>query len=92
MLSSVVRIGGPFPQAIQAVMGGALIAESFEAASRIAPTVPYPVATLEGDVFRGKHVVTGGDKTESRGILAHQARDQGAAREDRRRRGRRSIG
>ncbi|HYB93499.1 MAG TPA: chromosome segregation protein SMC [Vicinamibacterales bacterium] len=68
-LSSVVRIGGPFPQAIQAVLGGALIAESFEAAARIAPTVPYPVATLEGDVFRGRHVVTGGEKTESRGIL-----------------------
>jgi chromosome segregation protein len=69
-LSSVVKIGGPFPGAIHAVMGGALIAESFEAASRIAPTVPYPVATIEGDVFRGKHVVTGGEKTESRGILA----------------------
>jgi len=69
-LTSVVRIGGPFPQAVQAVMGGALIAESFEAAARIAPTVPYPVATLEGDVFRGRHVVTGGDKAESRGILA----------------------
>ncbi len=70
MLSSVVKIGGPFPSAIQAVMGGALIADSFESASRIAPTVPFPVATLEGDVFRGKYVVTGGDKTESRGILA----------------------
>ncbi|HEX6163153.1 MAG TPA: AAA family ATPase [Vicinamibacterales bacterium] len=69
-LSSVVRIGGPFPRAIQAVMGGALIAESFEAASRIAQTVQDPVVTLEGDVFRGKHVVTGGDKSESRGILA----------------------
>ena len=69
-LSSVVRVGGPFPQAIQAVMGGALIAESFEAASRIAPTVQFPVVTLEGDVFRGRHVVTGGDKAESRGILA----------------------
>ena len=69
-LSSVVRVGGPFPNAIQAVMGGALIADSFEAASRIAPTVPFPVATLEGDVFRGRHVVTGGDKAESRGILA----------------------
>jgi chromosome segregation protein len=69
-LSSVVRIGGPFPKAIQAVMGGALIAESFEAASRIAQSVPHPVVTLEGDVFRGKHVVTGGDKSESRGILA----------------------
>lgn len=70
MLSSVVRIGGPFPQAIQAVMGGALIADSFEAASRIAPMVQAPVVTLEGDVFRGRHVVTGGDKTESRGVLA----------------------
>ena len=69
-LTSVVRIGGPFPQAVMAVMGGAIIAESFEAAARIAPTVPYPVATIEGDVFRGRHVVTGGDKAESRGILA----------------------
>jgi chromosome segregation protein len=69
-LSSVVQVAGPFPGAIQAVMGGALIAESFETAARIAPTVPYPVATIEGDVFRGRHVVTGGDKAESRGILA----------------------
>ncbi|MDO8678228.1 MAG: AAA family ATPase, partial [Acidobacteriota bacterium] len=69
-LSSVVRVGGPFPQAVQAVMGGALIAESFETAARIAPTVPVPVATLEGDVFRGRHVITGGEKAESRGILA----------------------
>jgi chromosome segregation protein len=66
----VVRVGGPFPAAIQAVMSGALVADSFEAASRIAPSVPYPVATLEGDVFRGRYVVTGGDKAESRGILA----------------------
>jgi chromosome segregation protein len=69
-LASVVRVGGPFPQAIHAVMGGALIANSFEDASRIAPTVQFPVVTLDGDVFRGKHVVTGGDKAESRGILA----------------------
>src|SRR5688572_16803553 len=69
-LSSVVRVGGPFPAAIQAVMGGALIAESFDAAARIAPTVSFPIATIDGDVFRGRHVVTGGEKAESRGILA----------------------
>jgi len=51
-------------------MGGAVIADSFETAARVAPTVPYAVATVDGDVFRGKHVVTGGDKTENRGILA----------------------
>ena len=32
--------------------------------------MPFPVATIDGDVFRGRHVVTGGDKAESRGILA----------------------
>ena len=69
-LSSVVKVGGPFPAAIHAVMGGAVIADSFETAARIAPMVSYPVATVEGDVFRGRHVVTGGDKTENRGILA----------------------
>jgi len=69
-VSSVVRVSGPFPSAVHAIMGGALIAESFEAAARIAPTVPFPVATLDGDVFRGRHVVTGGEKAESRGILA----------------------
>ncbi len=69
-LQSVVRVGGPFAPALRAVIGDALIAESFETATRIAPLVPFPVATIEGDVFRGQHVVTGGDKTESRGILA----------------------
>ena len=64
-LSSVVRVAGPFPAAIHAVLGGALIADSFETASHLAPRVPVPVATIEG-----RHVVTGGDKTESRGILA----------------------
>jgi chromosome segregation protein len=69
-LESVVRVSGPFPAAVQAVLKGALVAESFETAARIAPLVPFPVVTLEGDVFRGRHVVTGGDKAESRGILA----------------------
>jgi chromosome segregation protein len=69
-LESVVRISGPFPTAVQAVLRGPLVTESFETAARIAPLVPFPVVTLEGDVFRGRHVVTGGDKAESRGILA----------------------
>jgi chromosome segregation protein len=71
-LESVVRVGGPFPAAVHAVLRGALVTESFETAARIAPLVPFPVVTLEGDVFRGRHVVTGGDKAESRGILANK--------------------
>ena len=69
-LQSVVRVGGPFAPALRAAIGDALIAESFETATRVAPLVPFPVATMEGDVFRGQYVVTGGDKAESRGILA----------------------
>ena len=68
-LQDVVRVGGPFAPALRAAMGAALIADSFDTASAVAPPVTFPVATLEGDVFRGRHVVTGGEKTESRGIL-----------------------
>jgi chromosome segregation protein len=68
-LQSVVRVSGPFAPALRAAMGEALIADSFETASRVAQTVPVPVATIEGDVFRGRYVVTGGDKAEARGIL-----------------------
>ena len=66
----MVRVGGPFAPALRAAIGDALIAESFDTATRVAPLVPFPVATMEGDVFRGQYVVTGGDKAESRGILA----------------------
>ena len=69
-LQTVVNVGGPFAPALRAAIGDALIAESFDAASQLASVVSVPVATLDGDVFRGRHVVTGGDKAESRGILA----------------------
>jgi len=68
-LQSVVRVDGPFAPALRAAMGEALIADSFETASRVAQDVPVPVATVEGDVFRGRYIVTGGDKAEARGIL-----------------------
>jgi chromosome segregation protein len=69
-LQDVVRVGGPFADTLRAAMGEFWIAESFDTASQVAPLVPFPVATVEGDVFRGRHVVSGGDKAEARGILA----------------------
>jgi len=69
-LQDVVRVGGPFAGALRAAIGDAWITDSFESASHVAPLVPFPVATLEGDVFRGRYLVTGGDKAEARGILA----------------------
>jgi chromosome segregation protein len=69
-LQEVVRVAGPFAGVLRAAMGEVWIAESFDRASEVAPLVPFPVATVDGDVFRGSHVVTGGDKAEARGILA----------------------
>ncbi|MGE3190927.1 MAG: hypothetical protein AB7N90_14700, partial [Vicinamibacterales bacterium] len=68
-LTSVVRVGGEHAAVLREVIGEALIAESFETAARVAPLVAVPVATLDGDVFRGAHLVAGGGKSDARGIL-----------------------
>ena len=69
-LVSVVRFNGPWAQALRDAVGEAWIAESFEQAARHAHLTAAPIATLEGDVFRGAHVVEGGARTAARGILA----------------------
>jgi chromosome segregation protein len=69
-LSSVVRVAPEHESAIRGAIGDAVIVDSFEAAQELAAAVPVPVATLAGDVLRGAHLVTGGSKAESRGILA----------------------
>ena len=72
-------------RALRAAIGDALIAESFDTATRVAPLVPFPVATIEGDVFRGQ---SRGDRRRQGRVArhpGHQARDQGAARAHRRR-------
>jgi chromosome segregation protein len=70
LLSGVVRVAPDHEAAIRHVMGDAVIVESFATAQQLAPALAMPVATLDGDVLRGAHLVTGGTKGESRGILA----------------------
>jgi chromosome segregation protein len=70
LLSGIVRVAPAHEAAIRQVMGDAVIVETFAAAEQLAPTLAIPVATLDGDVLRGAHLVTGGTKGESRGILA----------------------
>jgi chromosome segregation protein len=70
LLSSVIRVGGEHQAAVRSAIGEAVIVDTFAAACTLAPSLPVPVATLEGDVLRGGHLVTGGSKAESRGILA----------------------
>ena len=68
-LSSVVRINGPFAAAIRRAIGDAWIAPSYARAAEASALTPWPVATMEGDLFRGPHLVSGGDRAEARGIL-----------------------
>jgi len=69
-LSSVLTVHGEFAPAIRRVIGDPIIVDDFEAARALAPQAPVPVATLDGDVLKGAHIVAGGGKAESRGILA----------------------
>ncbi len=69
-LSSVVKVSGPFAAALRSVVGEALITESLDDAVSLSGTAGVPVVTLDGDVYRGAHVVSGGSRTESTGILA----------------------
>ena len=68
-LTSVVRVNGPFAAAIRQAVGDAGIAQSYDGAAAASRRTPLSVATLEGDVFRGPHLVTGGGRSEARGIL-----------------------
>ena len=68
-LSSVVRVNGPFAAAIRQAVGEAGIAQSYDGAAVASRLTPLAIATLEGDVFRGPHLVSGGGRAESRGIL-----------------------
>ena len=69
-LQRVVRIGGDAAAAIQAAIGHAWLATSFTHAASAARLTDLPVITPEGDVFRGAHIVYGGAREGSRGILS----------------------
>ena len=69
-VSEVLRIVGRHAATIQQVVPDAYVAETFEQAVAFSRETPVPIATINGDVFRGSHLVSGGAKAESRGILA----------------------
>ena len=69
-LGDVVQVQGAFPDTVRRVLGGLCVADTFEAAAAAARLLGTTVVTLDGDVFRGRHQVSGGAKAESRGILA----------------------
>jgi chromosome segregation protein len=68
-LAEVVRVSGPAAEVIRAAIADVWIAGSYESARIAAALTAAPVATLEGEVFRGPHVVEGGARAGARGIL-----------------------
>ena len=69
-VADVLRISGPHADTIRRVVPEAYIADSFDRAVALTRHTTAPVVTIEGDVLRGTHLVSGGAKVESRGILA----------------------
>ena len=69
-VSDVLRVNGPHAATILKVIPEAYVAESFEQAVTFSHETFAPIATIDGDVLRGPHLVAGGTKVESRGILA----------------------
>ena len=69
-VAGVVEVAGPGADAVGAAIAGRWLAPSFDAAAAAAGLTDAPVATPEGDVFRGAGRVAGGAKAEALGILA----------------------
>ena len=60
----------PTPTCLRAVVARGYVAESWDAAVSTARATGLDVATLDGELARGGHVVVGGGRQDARGILA----------------------
>jgi chromosome segregation protein len=68
-LSSVVRINGPYADAIRSAIDDAWMAPGYELAAENSTLSSRSIVTLDGHVFRGSHLVAGGGRAGARGIL-----------------------
>ena len=68
-VAAVVRVEGPGAEAVRGVLADRWLSSSFEAAARAACLTTAPIATPDGNVFRGAAVVDGGSKQAALGIL-----------------------
>jgi len=76
-LRDVVRASGPYADLIARALPDAFIAETFEEARTLAAAHGVPVATRDGDVFRGAGLVEGGVSGGAHGILETRAEAEG---------------
>jgi chromosome segregation protein len=76
-LLDVVRVNGAAASHVRAVLRDAWLAESPDQARDAARHVSGPVVTVQGDVFRGAKLVSGGGKADARQILHTKAEIKG---------------
>ena len=69
-VTDVVRVSGPHAHGVRRLLRGAYVADTFARAVAFAGRHDVAVATPEGDLVRGRYLVAGGARVESRGILA----------------------
>jgi chromosome segregation protein len=69
-MRAVVRVNGPYAATIERSLGEAWIAASYDQAMAVSADAAMAVATTAGDLFRGPRLVSGGNATETGGILA----------------------
>jgi chromosome segregation protein len=69
MLNAVLQVSGPAAEVIRALFANTFVADAREDAREFASSTGATVVTVGGDVFRGAHVVEGGQRGEARSIL-----------------------
>jgi chromosome segregation protein len=69
-VADLVRINGPEAAVLSAVVARGYVADSWDDAVRVARATGADVATLDGELVRGGHIVLGGGRHDARGILA----------------------
>jgi chromosome segregation protein len=68
-IRDVMRITGDHASAIDAIVPDGFIADDLASALSASGSTPASIATLTGDVVRGRMLVSGGSKDEGRAIL-----------------------
>ena len=68
-IASLLRVTGPHADAIASAIPEGFIADDLASALDAASAIPTPIATLAGEVVRGRSLVTGGSKDGGRAIL-----------------------
>ena len=69
-VADLVQVTGPDADVLRAVVARGYVADSWETAVSAARITGMDVATLDGELVRGEHVVVGGGRQDARGILA----------------------